>query len=106
MGNEPTLYLDFDENDMTEGMSALSFVDRPATEKKWFIFNEHKFQDINTEKRLVTAPVMIAETPIPRFNPDLGKYWVKFSKETIEKMMRKYFKENKIHTINTNHDNQ
>lgn len=212
---EPILYLDFDENDMTEGMSALSFVDRPATEIKWEVFQEvkdsyndypvaatenacraikHKekngsdcgtqvgwtraaqlcnrrsisvetiarmasfkrhqqnkdvpydkgcgglmwdawggdqgvdwairkmesinnklrmlpfskqeFQTIDDEKRLVTAPVMIAETPIPRFNPDLGKYFVKFSKETIQKMMLKYFKENKIHMVNTNHDSK
>jgi hypothetical protein len=212
---EPILYLDFDENDMSEGMSALSFVDRPATEIKWEVFQQVKdtyndypvsasenacraikyketkssdcgtrvgwtrasqlcnrrgisvetiarmasfkrhqqnkdvpydkgcgglmwdawggdegvnwairkmeqinnglrmlpfskqeFRDFNEEKRLVTAPVMIAETPIPRFNPDLGKYYVKFSKETIEKMMKKYFKENKIHTINTNHDSK
>jgi hypothetical protein len=35
---EPILYLDFDENDMEEGMSALSFVDKPATEIKWEMF--------------------------------------------------------------------
>lgn len=210
---EPILYLDFDENSMEEGMDALSFVDRPATEIKWKMFQEVKdsyndypvsasqnacraikykeqngsdcgtqvgwtrasqlcnrrsisvetiarmasfkrhqqnkdvpydkgcgglmwdawggdegvnwairkmeqinnnlrmlpfskqeFQTIDNEKRLVTAPVMIAETAIPRFNPDLGKYYVKFSKDTIEKMMKKYFKENKIHKVNTNHD--
>lgn len=211
---EPILYLDFDENSMEEGMDALSFVDRPATEIKWEVFqtvdesyndypvaatenacralkfkdknsdndcgtrvgwtranqlcnrrsisietvarmasfkrhqqnkdvpydkgcgglmwdcwggdqgiawalrkmesinnqlrmtpfSKHNFQDLNDEKHLVTAPVMVAETPIARFNPELGKYWVKFSKETIEKMMRKYFKENKIHKVNVNHD--
>jgi hypothetical protein len=212
--SEPTLYLDFDENSMEEGMDALSFVDRPATEIKWELFQEieesyndypltasnnacralrfkeknpdndcgtrvgwtranqlcnrrsisvetvarmasfkrhqqnkdvdydkgcgglvwdcwggdegiswalrklesinnqlrmtpfskQEFQDINDEKRLVTAPVMLAETKIARYNPELGKYWVKFSKETIEKMMKKYFKENKIHKVNINHD--
>lgn len=211
---EPILYLDFDENSMEEGMDALSFVDKPATEIKWEVFQQieesfndyptsvsanacralkykdknptndcgtrvgwtranqlcnrrpisvetiarmasfkrhqqnkdvpydkgcgglmwdcwggdegidwairklerinnqlrmlpfskHKFQDLNDEKRLVTAPVMLAETPIARYNPELGKYYVKFSKDTIEKMMRKYFKENKIHKVNINHD--
>lgn len=211
---EPTLYLDFDEESMEEGMDALSFVDRPATEIKWEVFqtinesyndypvaatdnacraikfrdknpkndcgtrigwtraaqlcnrrsisvetiarmasfkrhqqnkdvpydkgcgglmwdawggtegvewairkletinnqlrmlpfSKQKFQDMDYERHLVTAPVMLAETKIPRFNPELGKYYVKFSKETIEKMMRKYFKENKIHKVNVNHD--
>ena len=67
-------------------------------------FSKHNFQDLNEEKRIVTAPVMVAETPIMRWNPELGKYWVKFSKETIEKMMKKYFRENKIHKVNVNHD--
>jgi len=35
---EPILYLDFDEWDMSEGMETLSFVDRPATEIKWEMF--------------------------------------------------------------------
>ncbi len=211
---EPILYLDFEEDDMNEGMDALSFVDRPATDIKWEMFQEieqsyndypkaakenacralqykeknkdvdcgtrvgwtranqlcdgrfitvdtiarmasfkrhqqHRnvpydkgcgglmwdawggtegvewairkmdqinrnlqklpfskfdFKDYNDDKRIVTAPVMVAETPIMRWNPDLGKYWVKFSKETIEKMMKKYFRENKIHKVNVNHD--
>lgn len=209
---EPTLYLDFDELAMNEGMEALSFVDRPATEIKWEIFQKldsyndypvsaqenacraikykekngsdcgtqigwtraaqlcnrrnitaetiarmasfkrhqqnkdvpydkgcggimwdawggdegvawairkleqinnelrmipfsrQEFQDMDYEKRIVTAPVMLAETPIPRLSAEFGKYFVKFKPDTIEKMMKKYFKENKIHKVNTNHD--
>ena len=211
---EPTLYLDFEEDNMNEGMDAISFVDRPATDVQWKIFEtiedsyndypliasenacralkykekhpeidcgtrtgwsranqlcgrrnisietiarmasfkrhqqnkdvpydkgcggimwdawggdvgvewairkmerinnelrmagfkKQEFSDLNEEKRMVTSPVMLAETPILRYNPDLGKYWIKFKPETIEKMMRKYFKENKIHKVNTNHD--
>ena len=183
---EPILYLDFDEDSMEEGMDALSFVDRPATDIKWEIFQgiedsyddypmaasenacralkykqknpditcgtrvgwtranqlcsrraisvetiarmasfkrhqQHKdvpydkgcggiawdlwggdegvdwairklerinnqlrmlgfgkveFKDLNEEKRMVTAPVMLAETKIMRYSPDLGKYYV------------------------------
>ena len=211
---EPMLYLDFDENSMEEGMDALSFVDRPATDINWEIFKsvedsyndypfsatdnacralrykqkhpdidcgtrvgwsranqlcnrtnisietiarmasfkrhqqnkdvpydkgcggimwdawggdagvdwairkmekinnelrlsgfkKEDFSDLNNEKRLVTSPVMLAETPILRYNENLGKYYVKFKADTIEKMMKKYFKENKIHKVNTNHD--
>jgi len=211
---EPTLYLDFEEDNMNEGMDAISFVDKPATDVQWRVFEtiedsyndypftasdnacralrykdkhpdldcgtrtgwsranqlcgrrnisietiarmasfkrhqqnknvpydkgcggimwdawggdagvdwairkmekinkelrlsgfkKQEFSDLNEEKRIVTSPVMLAETPILRYNPDLGKYWVKFKADTIEKMMRKYFKENKIHKVNTNHD--
>ena len=213
---EPILYLDFDEFDMNEGMDALSFVDRPATDIRWEIFQKlensyndyptaakenacraieykektpkldcgtqvgwtraaqlcngrnisvdtiarmasfkrhqqnkdvpydkgcggimwdawggdegiayairkmeqinnelrmmpfekQEFQDIDYEKRMVTAPVMLSETAILRYNPDIGKYWVKFKAATVEKMMKKYFKENKIHKVNTNHDSR
>jgi hypothetical protein len=213
---EPILYLDFEEDDMNEGMDALSFVDRPATEINWQMFQKieqsyndypkaaqenacralrykdkkpnldcgtrvgwtranqlcnkrfitvdtiarmasfkrhrqnrnvpydkgcggimwdawggtegiewairkmdqinrelrmmpfakYDFKDFNEEKRMVTAPVMVAETPIARWNPDLGKYFVKFKPETIEKMMKKYFRENKIHKVNVNHDSK
>jgi hypothetical protein len=67
-------------------------------------FGEQHFTDVDYEKRIVNAPVMLAETSIPRYSPELGKYWVKFSKETIERMMKKYFRDNKIHNVNTNHN--
>ncbi|MEY4332941.1 MAG: Halovirus, partial [Bacteroidota bacterium] len=208
----PTFYLDFEEDNMTAGMDAISFVDSPATQIKWEIFQSiedsysdypvsasnnacraikykeknpnidcgtqvgwtranqlcsnrrisvetiarmasfkrhqqnkdvpydkgcggivwdawggdegiewairkmefinnrlkasvfEKFETIDEEKRIVSSPVMLAETPILRYNENIGKYNVKFSKETIEKMMKKYFKENKIHKVNLNHD--
>jgi len=59
---------------------------------------------VNDEKRIITAPVMLAETEILRYNPSIGKYYVKFSEETIMKMMKKYFKDNKIHRVNEEHD--
>ena len=212
--NEPTLYLDFDDDQLMSGMDTLSFVDKPATEVKWEIFRqldesytdypkearenacrairykdkvknldcgtrvgwtraaqlcngrsisietiarmasfrrhqqhknvpydegcggimwdawggdsginwamrkldyinrrlrlnqfgEEKFTDIDYEKRIVSAPVMLAETSIPRYNPEIGKYFVKFKKDTIFRMMKKYLKENKIHNVNTNHN--
>jgi hypothetical protein len=212
--NEPTLYLDFEDDELMSGMDTLSFVDKPATEMKWEIFRqldesyndypegarenacrairykektnnqdcgtrvgwtrasqlcngrsisietiarmasfkrhqqhkdvpydegcggmmwdawggdeginwairkldtinrrlrlnefgEEKFTDVDYERRIVSAPVMLAETAIPRYNAELGKYFVKFKKDTIFRMMKKYLKENKIHNVNTNHN--
>lgn len=88
-----------------EGINwAIRKMEQINNELRMLPFEKQKFQDINEEQRLVTAPVMLAETPILRYNPELGRYYVKFSKETIQKMMKKYFKENKIHKVNTNHD--
>jgi hypothetical protein len=91
----------------TEGIEwAIRKMDQINRELRMMPFAKYDFKDFNEEKRMVTAPVMVAETPIARWNPDLGKYWVKFKPETIEKMMKKYFRENKIHKVNVNHDSK
>jgi hypothetical protein len=63
-----------------------------------------KFQEINEEKRIITAPVFIADTPIRQYDEVLGTYYVKVTPETILKMMKKYFKQNKIHRVNEQHN--
>lgn len=114
--NIPVIYLDIDELDMKSGMDALSFVSSPATEITWTMFkSENIGNDILTKavfekdkngdyKKMITSPIMLAETEILRFNPIIGHYYVKFTEDTILKMMKKYFKENKIHRINEQHD--
>jgi hypothetical protein len=64
--------------------------------------SKHIFQ--SDEKRIVTSPIMVAETPILRYHEIFGKYYVKFSEDTILKMMKKYFKENKINNVNEQHN--
>lgn len=109
MEDELIIYLDIDENDMFSGMDAISFVKTPATQLTWNTFSEqgdkrkHNFNK-DEVKRVVTGPIMLCETPIKRSSKELGIYYVKFSEKTIFNMMVKYFKENKIHTVNENHD--
>ena len=120
------IYLEIDEDDMYSGMSAVGFVDQPATEIVWNNFSKQKetlaidWNNFSKEKgkgfkfagegdkkkRVVTGPIMVAETPIERYSKELGKYYVKFSEDTIFKMAKKYFKENKIHNVNENHDSK
>jgi hypothetical protein len=91
----------------TEGIEwAIRKMEQINRQLRMMPFSKYDFKDLDDEKRMVTSPVMLAETKIARWNPEIGKYWIKFSKETIEKMMRKYFKENKIHKVNTNHDSK
>jgi len=104
----PIVYLEIEEGDMSSGVDAISFVESPATEISWEKFSAQKpltFQK-DEMKRIVTGPVMLAETPIYRYSPMLGEYYVKFSEETILSMMKKYFKDNKIHRVNENHDSK
>ncbi len=105
------IYLDIEDDNMYSGMDAISFVDEPATQIDWHAFNkqekEAKKKELfttNMVQRIVTSPVMLAETEIYRYSQELGEYYVKFSAETIRRMRNKYMMEGKQNMINLNHD--
>jgi hypothetical protein len=71
--NTEILELIINEEDDDSGISFISLVDQPATEKLWLKFNkqqplnfEFKIQD--EEKRIVSGYFMVADLPIPRLN--------------------------------------
>jgi len=106
--NLPRFYLEVDEDKEESGVDTISFVEDPATEVEWYTFNKESIQKFkkDEDKRVITAPVMLAETEIFRTHPTMGDYFVKFSEETIFKMMKKYFNDNKINRINENHESK
>jgi len=86
-----------------EGISAISFVDNPATRVEWFKFNDDEVElefSKNEMERIVTGPIMLAETPMWR-----GKMnaYVKFSADQIRKMAKKTFMNGGL-KFNENHD--
>lgn len=103
----PLIFLEIDYEDMDSGVQAISFVDAPATEVSWkkFSTQKHLFE-LKEVERILTGPIMLANTPIPRFSPTIGVYNVQFTERTILSMMKKYFKENKIHMVNEQHDSK
>ena len=104
----PVIYLDINlDLEDSSGMGAISFVDNPATQTLWTTYSESEFHFAevrNEEKRMITAPVMLADTPIIRYHESIGKFWTKFNANTIEKMMMKYFMSNQIHNVNEMHN--
>ncbi|NBW14617.1 MAG: hypothetical protein EBR82_42120 [Caulobacteraceae bacterium] len=68
--------------------------------------NNNNFSVISEEKRLVQAPVMVPDTKIVRFSNALGKYWATFSKDVIERMMKKYFIDGRANKVNRDHNPQ
>lgn len=100
----PVIYYDIEMEDDKTGMDVISFVTSPATEIVWGKFNKTTHFAKNELKRIVTGPVMLAETPIYRYDDVIGGFYCKFSEETIFKMMKKYFMENKIHQVNEQHN--
>lgn len=93
-----------DLNDDAE-VQFVSLVDRPAIQKNWNAFkNEQKFQIVSEDKRIISGCAMLADTPIFRSDVSFGDYYVAFSKDTILKIVQKYFKKGYQNNVNLMHD--
>ena len=94
--------------DDTFGMDAISLVDAPAVEVDFLCFNKEEkkqLQFANEDKHIITGVVCLCDTPIYRYSPAIGDYWVVFNPETIEKMVLKYSKNKLWNSINLDHNN-
>lgn len=98
----PVYLMTIDEVD--EGVSYVALVESPAIERPFQAFSKEKMRFTETgEKRVLTGPLMLADTPIIRRDKTRGEYFVIFQKETIRKMVQKYFKQGNQHNVNAEH---
>lgn len=56
------------------------------------------------EQQILVGPAMVPDMKILRVDEDGQKYFVKFSPETIKEIALKYFKEGRVHELNTDHE--
>lgn len=102
------LELIIDEEDES-GVDFIALVDAPAVEKLWLAFNKQKEIDLkfkiqDADKRIVSGFFMIADLPIMRMNENGEKFYVVFKKDTINKIVNKFFKQGYSNNINIMHD--
>ena len=91
-------------DEVDEGVSYVALVESPAIERPFQAFSKEKMRFTETgEKRVLTGPLMLADTPIIRRDKTRGEYFVIFQKETIRKMVQKYFKQGNQHNVNAEH---
>ena len=110
INNLPLYELLFDDNaDSTLGCSKISLVENPAVEEFFLKFSkdeqekEHKsFYFKDDSKHIVTGIAMRADYPIYR-NQYGKEFYVQFSKDTIDKMMQKFMKEQRQFDISLDH---
>ena len=91
------------------GVDFIALVDAPAVEKLWLAFNKQKDVDFqfkiqDQEKRIVSGFFMIADLPIVRSNDQGEKFYVVFKKDTINKIVNKFFKHGYSNNINIMHN--
>ena len=111
INNLPLYELMFDDNaDSTLGCSKISLVEDPAVEEFFLKFSkdveekEHKsFYFKDDDKHIITGIAMRADYPIYR-NQDGQEFYVQFSKDTIDKMMQKFMKEQRLFDISLDHN--
>lgn len=91
-------------------MSCISLVTDPAVEKDFECFSKNKkpmnFSITDQEKHCITGVAIRADVPIYRYSPDMGEYYVRFTKETIEQIVYKYSKQNLWNSVSLEHSGQ
>lgn len=99
-------YIHINDTDNT-GMNAISLVDAPAVEHNFLCFEKENKMNLefrDETKHIITGVVALADTPIYRYNPSIGEYWVVFTRDTIQKMVEKYARSGLFNSINLDHD--
>ena len=94
-----------------EGLSVISIVDHPAVEQPLFCFSADEkkkmmFIDETKEQHCITSVALLADTPIYRYSPDMGDYYVVFEKQTVRDLVEKYAKDGYQNLVSFNHDGQ
>lgn len=94
-------------DDEDTGMVVVSLVDAPAIENDFLAFGKTqepmRFSVQSEEQRMLLGPVMIPEFPIYRESKDGMPYYIVYDAQTIHKMSEKYFAENRINNVDTDH---
>jgi hypothetical protein len=100
----PVYKMTIDEVD--EGVSFVALVEHPAIERPFQAFAKKQRFSETGEKRVLTGPLMLADTPIYRNDDTYGEYYVVFDADTIRKIVQKYFKQGNQHNVNAEHSTE
>lgn len=93
--------------DDESGVSFVALVDDPAIKRNWFAFNDQQFKfKADSDRRIITGALMIADLPIYRASKEKGEYYVTFPPTTIEQIVQKFFKQGNTSNVNKMHDSE
>lgn len=106
MENIPVFKVIIDENDEMTGVDMISLVDEPAMEVNWLKMSKLQNLDFqaNKDKKMLYGVFIMPDQKIERYDESLGgKYYVVFEKTEIEKIVKKFNKNNFNKNINFMH---
>jgi hypothetical protein len=85
-----------------EGVDYVALTDMPAIERNFQAFSQkQRFKE--SAKRVISGALMLADVPIYRNDPKMGEYMVVFDRDTIYKIVQKFFKQGATHNVNAYH---
>jgi len=107
MDKIPVFDLLFDEN--TSGVDTVSLVNDPAMESHWLALNEDspvKFMLQSEEKRILLGALLIPDKLILRRDQEGNAFFIRFSREVIEKTALKYYRDSNTNNTNAEHQSE
>jgi hypothetical protein len=107
MNRLPIYDISIDLDNDVEAMTCISLVSDPAVERWFECFSKEsrpmRFGITDHDKHCITGVAIRAGVPIYRYSEDLGEYYVRFTSETIEKIVYKYSKQNLWNSVSLEH---
>ena len=105
MENLETIELYIDEQNIQDGVDAISFVHSPAIEENFVALSKHEvlFKSIDDEKKIIVGLALIPDKKIYRKNED-KEFNIFFSKETVKKASHLYLKKLKANNTTLEHE--
>lgn len=107
MAELPLFRLDVSDTE-DSGVAFVALVDEPAVEINWMAFNKSipfDFKITNEDKRVISGVLMVADKKIYR-NDSNGEYFVEFTKDAINNVVKKFFKDGNTASVNLMHNPQ
>jgi len=89
------------------GIDFVALVDKPAIQENFLAFAAQKkyhFKATNSEKRIISGPLMISDLLIFRNDPDHGEHYVYFDAETIKDSVLNFFEKGLMSAVNLMHE--
>lgn len=101
----PVYQLSINEDlEAPQEVTFMALVQFPAIEKNFMAFADHvPFAFVDAERRIITGPAMLADTPIFR-RDDRGEYYVMFDRENVMKAAQKFFAKGYANKVNLGHN--
>lgn len=97
------------EDEMQQGINAVSVVHSPAIESNFIALKDHaiNFASVDTEKKILMGPILIPDKPIYRdqlLDGKVEKFYCYFSKNTVEKASQMYLIQGNHHNTTLEHE--